>query len=51
MLGGWCITRKACRAIDDESPDDASGIVSNCPIKCDANCVLGNGGMLQVGTR
>ena len=29
MFGGWCITRKACRAIDDDSPDDASGIVSN----------------------
>lgn len=33
MLGGLCITRKACRPMDDESPDDASGIVSNCSIK------------------
>ncbi len=47
MLGGLCITRKACRPMDDESPDDASGIVSNCSIKCDG--VLSGGGVLQVG--
>lgn len=33
MLGGLCMTRKACRPMDDESPDDASGIVSNFSIK------------------
>ena len=50
MLGGLCMTRKACRAIDDESPDDASGIVSNCSIKCNGNacaqwwCVAGRRG-------
>ena len=38
MLGGLCITRKACRPMDDESPDDASGIVSNCSTS-DANAV------------
>jgi hypothetical protein len=29
MLGGLCAARNNCRDMDDESPDDASGIVSN----------------------
>jgi hypothetical protein len=29
MLGGLCAVRNACRDMDDESPDDASGIVGN----------------------
>lgn len=32
------MTRKACRPRDDESPDDASGILSNCSIS-DGNAV------------
>lgn len=32
MLGGLCAARNNCRDMDDESPDDASGIVSNCSV-------------------
>lgn len=48
MLGGLCMTRKACRPKDDESPDNASGILSSCSTKCDTNTVL-SGGLLQGG--
>lgn len=39
MLGGLCAARNSCRDMDDESPDDASGIVSNCSVYKRAMCV------------
>jgi len=39
MLGGLYAARNNCRDMDDESPDDASGIVGNCSVYKFAMCV------------